>query len=206
MKRIYAGVFALVGWFSVIGQYLTTHADGLASTIDYLSYFTILSNILVASTLSFAALAPGSGPGRFLLRPPVAMATAVYITVTGITYYFILSGLYHLTGWTKHFDHLLHYVMPPAYVLFWLVFLPKGALHLRNVAWMLVPPLLYAAWTLIHGPLSGFWPYPFVDLPKIGWTAFIKNVVEFTIFFALVGAIYTLIDRVIGHLRGHHPV
>jgi hypothetical protein len=66
---------------------------------------------------------------------------------------------------------------------------------------MLVPPLVYAGWTLVHGPLSGFWPYPFIDLPKIGWPHFLRNVAEFIVFFSLVGSIYALIDRVIGHLR-----
>ena len=201
MKRTYAGIFALVGWFAVIGQYVVGHAGSLAGTVNYLSYFTILSNILVAATLTAAAVAPSSRPGRFLLAPPVALATAVYITVTGLTYYFILSSLYHLEGWTKHFDHLLHYVMPPAFILFWLVAVTKGRLHLGNVAWMLVPPLVYAGWTLLHGPLSGFWPYPFIDLPKIGWPHFLRNVAEFIVFFSLVGSIYALVDRVVGHLQ-----
>ena len=199
MQRFYAAVFAAIGWFAVFGQFLTSHADSVASTINYLSYFTIFSNILVATTLTAAALAPRSSLGRFLLRPTTATAGALYITVTGIVFYVILSRLYHLEGWTLIFDHLLHYVMPPAYVLFWLVFIPKGTLHLRNVPGFLVFPLAYAAWTLIHGPLSGFYPYPFVDVPKLGYPRVFLNIVEFVIFFSLVGSCYVLVDRLIHH-------
>lgn len=172
MKRVYAAGFALVGWFAVVGQYVASHSGSVASTIDYLSYFTILSNILVTATLTSAALAPRSVAGRYLLRPGVATAAAVYITVTGLTYWLILSSLYDLGGWVLFFDRLLHYVMPPAYVVFWLVFVPKGRLELGVAAWALIPPMLYAVYTFVHGPWTGFYPYPFVDVPKIGvWNA-----------------------------------
>ena len=146
MERLYALIFTLVGWFTIIGQYVVSSEHTLAGTIDYFSYFTILSNVLVTASFTVAALAPESRLGRFLLRPTTAMATAVYISVTGIAFYLLLSSLYDLHGWTKHFNHLLHYVMPPAFVLFWLLFIPKGTLHLRTVPWMMLPPLLYGAW------------------------------------------------------------
>lgn len=200
MERIYASIFAAVSWCAVIGQYVVSATHTVSGTIDYLSYFTILSNILVATTFTAAALAPGSRVALFLLRPQVAMATAVYITVTGITYYLLLSSLYDLVGWERVFDHLLHYVVPPAYVLFWLVFVPKGRLHLRNVIWMLLPPLGYGAWTLFHGALSGFYPYPFVDVTKLGYPQVFIHIVEFVFFFSLAGVVYTIIDRIIGRL------
>src|SRR5262245_36617790 len=117
-ERIYAAIFALTGWFAVIGQFVVTYPPTLPSAINYLSYFTILSNILVAATFTAAALSPQSRVGRYLLSPPVALATTTYIIVTGLTFYFLLASLYSLEGWTKHFDHLLHYIQPPAFVLF----------------------------------------------------------------------------------------
>jgi len=205
MQRAYAGVFAIVGWFAVIGQYFASHDDTLASTIDYLSYFTILSNILVAATLTCAALVRQSSLSRYLLRPSVATAAAVYISVTGLTYYFILSSLYHLEDWVLIFDRLLHYVMPPAYVLFWLLFIPKGQLRFGAAAWILVPPLAYAAYTFVHGPWTGFYPYPFVDIPTLGVWRVARNVLEFVVFFFLMGLFYIAIDRILARLRGQVP-
>ncbi len=200
MERTYAGIFAGAGWFAVIGQYVVSATHTFAGTVDYFSYFTILSNILVAATLTAAAVSPNAEPARFLLRPTVAMATAVYITITGLTYYFVLSDLSTLEGWTKHFDHLLHYVMPPGFVMFWLLFVEKGALHLRNVLWMMVPPLVYGAWTLIHGALSGFYPYPFVDVTKLGYPRVFLNIIEFVFIFGFAGVVCVFIDRLIHHL------
>ena len=201
MRRIYAGVFAAIGWWAVVGQYFAGHAGSLSSTIDYFSYFTILSNILVAATLTFAALAPQSRPGRFLLAPAVALAAVVYVTVTGLTYYFLLARLYHLTGWVLFYDRLLHYVMPPAFVLFWLLFVPRGRIGFASAAWVLVPPLVYAAYTFVHGPLTGFYPYPFVDVPKIGIAGAARNVVGFVIFFYLMAVAFVGIDRLLARLR-----
>lgn len=201
MKRVYAGVFALVGWFAVVGQYFASHADSLSSTIDYFSYFTVLSNILVAATLTAAALAPRSAVGSCLLKPGVAVATAVYISVTGLTYYLILSSLYHLEGWVLFFDRLLHYVMPPAYVLFWLVFIAKGELRLSAAAWALIAPIAYAVYTFVHGPWTGFYPYPFIDLPKIGVWNTARNVLQFVVFFYVMGIAYVALDRLIARLR-----
>jgi hypothetical protein len=201
VKRIYAGAFALVGWFAVVGQYFASHDQSLSSTVDYLSYFTILSNILVAATLTSAALAPHSAIGSYLLKPRIAVATAVYISVTGLTYWLILSALYDLEGWVLFFDRLLHYVMPPAYVLFWLVFVAKGKLSLSAAAWALIPPIAYAVYTFVHGPWTGFYPYPFVDVPKIGiWNA-ARNVLEFVVFFYVMGVIYVTVDRLIARAR-----
>ena len=58
MERLYALIFTLVGWFTIVGQYIVGDDHTLAGTIDFLSYFTILSNILVASTFTAAAIAP----------------------------------------------------------------------------------------------------------------------------------------------------
>jgi hypothetical protein len=197
MERIYALIFALAGWFAIVGQYVVGHQHTLAGTIDFFSYFTILSNMLVASTFTAAGLAPASRAGRFLLSPTVAMATAVYITITGLVFYFLLSSLYTLEGWTKHLDHLLHYVMPPAFVLFWLLFVPKGALHLRNVLWMMVPPLAYGGWTLFHGALTGFYPYPFIDVSRLGYPRVLLHIVEFVFLFGFAGVVFVILDRII---------
>lgn len=205
MKRVYAGGFALVGWIAVVGQYFASHAGSLSGTIDYFSYFTVLSNILVAATLTAAALAPQSAVGSYLLKPGVAVATAVYISVTGLTYWLVLSALYDLQGWVLFFDRLLHYAMPPAYVLFWLVFMPKGQVRLGAAAWALAPPVAYAVYTFAHGPWTGFYPYPFVDVSKIGVWNTARNVLEFIVFFYLVGIGYVALDRLMARLRRTAP-
>ena len=85
-----------------------------------------------------------------------------------MTYYLLLASSITSTGWVLFYDRLLHYVMPPAFVLFWLLFVPSGGVGIASAAWVLVPPLVYAAYTFVRGPLTGFYPYPFVDVPELG--------------------------------------
>jgi hypothetical protein len=102
-------------------------------------------------------------------------------------------------GWEARYDHLLHYVMPPAYVLFWLLYIPKGSLHLHNVPAIMVPPLTYGGWTLLHGAFSGFYPYPFVNVAKIGYDSVLTHIVEFVFVFAFAGVVFVVLDRLIHH-------
>lgn len=195
VRRSFAGLIAAVGWFAIIGQFTQTPSAG-----NYFSFFTILSNILVAVTVTAAALAPESRLGRFLSDPRVATATVLYISVTGLVYAVILAKLYHLEGWVLLFNRLLHYVVPPLFVLFWLAFVRKGTLTIRYLPLMLIAPLAYGAYTLIRGPMVGWYPYPFIDAATLGYPATIRNIVEFTVFFALLGSVYILIDHVVGRL------
>lgn len=201
MQRIYAAVFAAVGWFAIIGQYVVAYWPVPGGIWNYLSFFTILSNLLVTVTFTAVALAPESGLARRMTRPGVATATALYITVTGLVYYFILSKLWVLEGWVKHFDHMLHYVMPPAFVLFWLVWVPKGTMHLRHIPGLLAFPLAYGAYTLARGAVVAWYPYPFVDVTKLGYGHVLLNIGGFVVFFGLVASVLILIDHVAARVR-----
>lgn len=196
LKRYLAAAIAAIGWYAIVGQYFQSSSAG-----NYFSYFTILSNVLVAVTTTLVALAPDSAPGRFVQRPPVATSVALYITVTGIIYWLILAQLYDLEGWVLFFDRLLHYVIPPAFVLFWLLFIRKGTLDLRHLPGMLAAPIAYGAYTLLRGPLVNWYPYPFIDVNELGYPTTFRNIVEFTIFFAFVGSLYVLVDHALGRLR-----
>jgi hypothetical protein len=91
--------------------------------------------------------------------------------------------------------------MPPAYVISWLAFVPKGGLRLSAAAWALIPPIAYAAYTFVHGPWTGFYPYPFVDVPKIGVWHTARNVLEFVVFFYVMGIFFVALDRLIARFR-----
>ncbi len=200
MARIYAAVFAVVGWWAIIGQYVVTYA-GTPEAVHYLSFFTILSNILVAVTFSVAALMPDSRVGRLLLAPPMATATALYITVTGLVYYFMLASLYDLSGWTKVYNSMLHYALPPAYVLFWLAFVQKGTLRFRHALWMLAAPIAYGFYTLARGAIVAWYPYPFIDAAELGYPRTFWNIGEFLVIFVVGALVFWLFDRVFARMR-----
>ncbi|MEG0819903.1 MAG: Pr6Pr family membrane protein, partial [Brevundimonas sp.] len=53
-------------------------------------------------------------------------------------------------------------------------------------------------WTLLHGKLSGWWPYWFVDVDTLGLGRAMVYFAGLLVFFLIVGLIVVAIDRVFG--------
>ena len=190
---------AAIGWFAIVLQYWLVITgdigpDPLNRTINFFSYFTILTNIFAATLMSASVLAPGS----FSDRAGVRTAVATYIIVVGVTYHLILRNLWNPQGWQWIADMSLHYVTPILFVLDWLFFVPKRALSWWSAMIALAYPLVYMGWTLWHGSWSGFYPYPFVDVSKIGLEKALVNAGGMTITFLVLYLVLTGIKRVIG--------
>lgn len=200
--RAYAGVSALVGWFALVLQLvLIVTVDSEISVggrvVNFFSYFTILSNILVAITFTVAALAAG-GFGRFFSRPLVQTGIVLYISVTGLVYFFVLRTIWNPEGWAFVADALLHYATPLLYVGFWLFFVRKGTLRLSGIVWMLAFPAGYAVYSLVRGPIVDWYPYPFLDLGELGGGQVAANVAAMLAGFILLAAFYVWLDRLLG--------
>jgi hypothetical protein len=61
--------------------------------------------------------------------------------------------------------------------------------------------VLYTAWTLIHGALTGWYPYPFVDVIKLGYEQTLVNIVGLVVAFLSLDFVLVAIDRLIAQLR-----
>lgn len=92
---------------------------------------------------------------------------------------------------------LLHYVMPALYVLFWLAFVPKESLRWRDAPCWLIFPLLYVIAVLTRGSFANFWPYPFLETGRLGWSVVLLNCAAMLAFFALVALAYAGIARLL---------
>lgn len=181
----YRTLGAGLGWFAVLAQYgiSTSQLGFVAGSIQYFGFFTLLGNILVACAFA-SPLLPGRR--RFFARPGVRTAIAVYILVIEVIFYLLLRKLYHPTGlgWTVNL--LLHYVMPPLYLLDWLVFVDKSGLRYRQIPYWLIFPLAYAGYTLVHGALTGYYPYPFLDAKTYGYARTFENIGGLTVMFIVL--------------------
>jgi hypothetical protein len=207
MRKATAFVIAAFAWVGVIGQYFFTNAGKVGpelaiSTVNYFSFFTTLSNLFLAVGLTAYLVAPTSRLGRFFTGPRGATPLAFYITITGLVFWFLLRETTHPAGLGIGLNAIHHYVVPVAYPLWWLFFVRKGELRLRNVIDWMIFPALYGLYTVLHGQESGFYPYGFVDATRLGMERVIQNMVKFGIEFAILGTLYVLVDRVIGVARG----
>jgi hypothetical protein len=96
-------------------------------------------------------------------------------------------------GLQKIVDELLHSVVPLLFLLYWLVFIPKTGLQYKDVLPWMVFPLVYIVLALVRGAFSGFYPYPFVDVGKLGSGRVLLNTVLFTLAFFVLSFIFVWI-------------
>jgi hypothetical protein len=190
---------ATIGWLAIILQYWLvmsgdTGPDPLSRTINFFSYFTILTNILVATALTASVLKPNS----FFDRPSVRTAITAYIIVVAVTYHLLLRDLWDPQGWQWLADITLHYVTPIQFVLDWLLFVPKREIPWKTALIALAYPLVYMAWTLWHGSWNGFYPYPFIDVSQIGLEKAFQNAGGMTVSFLVLTLLLIAIGRVLG--------
>lgn len=167
---------------------------GLAARLGRLvSYFTIQSNLLVAIAAVTLARDP-SYDGRWWRV--VRLAGLVGITVTGLVHFVLLRPMLDLDGWDWTADKLLHMVVPVLTVAGWLLVGPRPRVTLLEVRRAIVWPLAWLAWTLAVGAISGWYPYPFLDVDAEGWLRVLAASGMVTVLFlALFAAAYRIDTR-----------
>jgi hypothetical protein len=203
--RVYAAMGALLGWFALVLQlYLMLVRDPaavLGVVITYFSFFTILTNFLVALVFTSAALRQRPAWGQWLLRASVQAGTAVYIAIVGIVYQLLLRHLWNPQGAQWVADVLLHSIIPVGYVLYWSQFAPRDGLTWRNAIGWLVYPGAYLVYTLARGAVSGVYPYPFVDVTALGYGGVFARSAGLLLVFFGMGLLIVAIAR----KRHSHP-
>ena len=171
-----------IGWF-VIGLHyylIASRPDvGLAEAASrMLSFFTILTDILLALAMTLPWLAPESKLGVFFSRPSVRTAITCYIIVVSAVYYAILRKLWNPEGLQYLADTIEHCVAPALYIVYIVdcfVFVPKGTVSARSVPWWLLYPVGYAGFSLLHAAVTGFYPYPFLEVMQLGYGRVLLN-------------------------------
>ncbi|PXA86177.1 hypothetical protein DMC47_35405 [Nostoc sp. 3335mG] len=191
---------ALVACLALIGlgiEYRVTvagHPGQIVSrTIVFLSFFTILTNILVL----LASIGASFGNGRlhrWTSGPSISTAISVHITVVAVIFQLLLASLIHLTplGWWGNM--LVHQLVPALWVIGWIVFAPHGGIDRTAPLHWLIYPLVYTVWVLAHGAITGWYPYPFMDVGKYGISPTAAKMAVIALFFAGLGYAYRWID------------
>ena len=184
-----AGVVGLV----MVGFQLVVYLrSGVAPVgvmlLRFFSYFTILTNLLAA--LVFV----GIGLGRAVSASRLTGVTG-YMLVVGIIHYFFLRGLREIEGAERVADEFLHVVLPLGCLVYWIFWVEKGGLRWRSALGWLGYPIGYILWIIIVGALTGFYPYPFADVNKLGYARALGNGGMILIGFWVVFMVLILLGR-----------
>jgi hypothetical protein len=188
------GIFiSLLAWSALILQFplslTASRANGqsiLAAVITYFSFFTILTNILAALSLTASLWSPNSKLGKFFSRPEIITGIAINITLVGISYSLLLRSLWNPEGFQKLADIALHDLIPVLYIAYWLLFVPKSTLRWRHIPLWMTYPLAYFSYALIRGALTARYPYHFIDAASLGYPRVVLNATIVLIAFLVV--------------------
>jgi len=147
---------------TAIGQQLVLHVGASYSVLNFFSYFTNLSNLIAASVLLLCVFKSNRG-AMDLLR----YVSVVNMTVVGLVFAVLLRDvdLGSLLPWV---NFVLHYVMPVAIVLDWLVNPPALKLHSKSILFAFVFPAIYLVYVVVRGAMTGWYPYPFLNPTNVG--------------------------------------
>jgi hypothetical protein len=190
MPRLAAAIIAIVCWAGLAIQFSASYANhvDLISTLWSLGrFFTILTNLLLAVTMTWVAV--GGSPSVNFLG-----GVTLSILLVGIVYVTLLQGLHVLTGAHLLADTVLHKVTPVLTALWWLLFAPRAKLRWNAALWWIGYPLAYLVYVLARGQLDHKYPYPFLDVARIGWMQTALNIGGIALGFMLAGFLLVWID------------
>jgi len=197
-----AVIIAVIGWFALGLQFFlmvknapSTGLTHFESVVNFFSYFTILSNLIVVISLTNSVLFPRSFPGIFFSSPVVQTSANLYILIVGIVYSIALRNVWNPKGLQKIADLLLHDVIPVLYFIFWVLFVPKKTLQWKHAFSWLGFPLVYLFYTLIRGTVTGWFPYFFLNVSEYGWGKVVVNISIVLLAFLCVAFLLIWIDR-----------
>lgn len=201
---------------AVVTQFVTTVRTAIANDRDvtttianFFSFFTILSNVIAAAVLTWAAAASLSGRRERSASLPLSVALAcgtTYMIITGVVYNALLRGITLPQGsepvpWS---NEVLHLIGPTFLLLDLVIGTPRRSVRWRALLVIVSFPLLWTAYTLIRGPLvtnpttgQPFWyPYPFLNPNNPGgWGMVIGYVVAIAVAFIVVGSFTVWVTR-----------
>ena len=205
MKRAYMAVCATAGWLALLLQFPLTIGTSLSNgmsvfgaVITYFSFFTILTNLMVTLGLTVLLWAPKSRLGHFFSRPVVTAGTTIYISFVGLVYSLLLRNLWDPEGLQKIADIILHDVVPVMYAAYWLFLAPKVTLRWQSIMLWLIYPVAYFSFILIRGALSSRYPYPFLDVGRLGYPRVLFNSVVLLVAFVGIGLFMVAASRWLG--------
>lgn len=197
MPRLFAGLIALTAWAALGIQFYATFGSSgsLSETIwILLRFFTVITNLLVAIIMTAVAM-------DRRVSPFVIGGLSVAIGLVGMVYVTLLRGSVVLEGPALLADTLLHYVVPIAMALYWLSIAPKFGLRWHHPLLWSLYPMTYFGYAVARGSVDGRYPYPFMDVTKLGAAQTVLNAFGLAAAFVIAGLLMVAFSRVVGRNR-----
>lgn len=192
-KNFAAALVAVSGATLILRIVLkSAETESVLGAISYLSqFFTILTNTLVFGVMLAIVL------GKWI-APRITQSLVIAIVGVGIVYHVALAHLLDLSGLALLADHGVHTFVPAMTLVWWLFFAPKNQFQLRDAIAWIVWPVAYCGYILIRASFSGFYPYPFLNLPELGVLGLVQSILLLCLAFIVIGFALVGLSKLVG--------
>jgi hypothetical protein len=158
-------------------------------TVNFFSYFTVLSNISAAAVLGALAVRPALA--RDHAMSVARGAVTLYMTVTGLVYAVLLApAAADVSVNLKWVDVVVHQIAPVVVLADYALLPPSRRPTWLHTATWLGFPAVWLVYTLVRGPRADWYPYPFLDPAESSTAEIIVSCIGiFAVLLALAVAI-----------------
>ncbi|MCX7520748.1 Pr6Pr family membrane protein [Microbacterium sp. STN6] len=185
---------------AVVGQFaksLSMVANPGAFAANFLSFFTIDSNLLTIVMLLAGAwfgFTKRRDDARFTL---FRASVTAYMATTGVVYALLLRDVSLDQATTLPWSNEILHVVAPLYVVLDWIFAPGRSPVRWDRLWLILTfPIIWLAYTLIRGPLVGWYPYPFLNPAQPGgYATVVLYIVAIAGFIGIVGVVVVWLSR-----------
>jgi hypothetical protein len=188
--RLAAALIAIICWAGLAIKFSVAYGgqhEVVQSLWILARFFTILTNLALAIAMTWSACG-----GRFSAMALGGLTLAILLV--GGVYALLLQGLHELSGSARIADLLLHKISPVATALWWLLFAPRGRLRWTAPLWWTLYPLAYVTYVVGRAQVDGRYPYPFLDIGRLGWLQASLNAGGIALGFIIAGLLLVWID------------
>ncbi|WP_269789745.1 Pr6Pr family membrane protein [Stenotrophomonas sp. Iso1] len=200
VSKLALAALAAIAWIALLLQLWLSvklaraNAQSVAHGVSlFLAYFTVLTNLFIALSAALPLVAGNKRVGRYFARSTVFGCAITSIVVVGAGYHLLLRNVWSPQGLQLLADTLLHYVVPLSALGYWLIFPPRSRLPMRAPLVWCAFPVSYMAYILVRGELSGFYPYYFIDVAKIGYRHALLNAGAMLVAFLAAGVLVSIV-------------
>lgn len=199
-SRIVAIVFRLVFAAAALGaiafQLFAVHIPKGYNVPNFFSYFTNLSNIIISVVFIVSAIRLITSRTPTRADTAIRGAAVVYIAFVGLVFNTLLMGT-DLSAINPTVNVILHYVLPIAGIVDWVVWSPHNRLRFAVTLWWMIFPAAYATFSVVRGAVDGSYPYPFFNPTAVGGYGVVAMycAVMVVAFFVLAVVIWAVGNR-----------
>src|ERR1700730_134899 len=182
----YRLAFGLLVLVAILVQMVSLAQSGLLDPLHYFTYFTNLSNLIAATVFIIGAARWRSQRSRAF--DLVRGGAVVYMTITGVVFAVLLSGI-NVDAQLSWVNDVIHQVFPIAVMADWLLDPPAERVTLKQGTLWLSFPIAWVIYELTRGAISGKYHYPFLNPANGGYGSVILYVLAISVFSLVVCAV-----------------